>query len=245
MQAAVNTEAVFSPGKVARVVAVVLLAHIAFALVFRLEIPDFSRKNIPDVTIELGPSPRAGVVGTQAQQAIPESRQVQPAPKVPPAPKTPVPPPEKAPPLAPTQQAAPVQPTPASETAPQASAAMPVQQGIQGKPGDSRAEIDGAQTVDADYKAAYLNNPKPPYPRMAVRLRIEGTVILLVQVLPDGKAGEVRVTQSSGNGLLDDSALKTVKTWRFTPARKDGVITTAFVRVPIMFSLGTGASSIR
>lgn len=241
MQAALNTDAVFSPGKVTRVVAVVLVAHIGFALLFRLEIPDFSRKNIPDVIIELGPSPRAGVVGQETQQAIPESRQANPTPPKPaPAQK---PPPPTAAPQAPAQAAP--QPSPPTESAAQTSVATPGQQGIQGKAGDSRAEIDGAQTVEPDYKAAYLNNPKPPYPRMAVRLRIEGTVLLLVQVLPDGRAGTVQVMKTSGNDLLDDSALKTVKTWRFTPARKDGVITSAYVRVPIIFSLGTGASSIR
>lgn len=88
-----------------------------------------------------------------------------------------------------------------------------------------------------DFKAAYLNNPKPPYPRLAIRQQIEGTVILVVRVLPDGRPGEVRIDQSSGNSLLDDSAVKTVKSWRFVPARQGGVAVSAEVRVPIVFSL--------
>jgi protein TonB len=94
-----------------------------------------------------------------------------------------------------------------------------------------------APTVDADYKAAYLQNPKPPYPPLAFRLRAEGKVILLAEVLPDGRAGKVNVSQSSGHELLDQSALETVKKWKFTPARKDGVIVTQAVRIPIIFSL--------
>ena len=94
-----------------------------------------------------------------------------------------------------------------------------------------------APTVDADYKASYLQNPKPPYPPLAFRLRAEGKVILIAEVLPNGQSGSVQILESSGNEMLDKSALETVKKWRFTPARKDGVIVTQAVRIPITFSL--------
>ncbi len=94
-----------------------------------------------------------------------------------------------------------------------------------------------AETSDADYKAAYLKNPKPPYPPMAVKMRLEGKVVLLIEVLPDGKAGRVGVESSSGHELLDGSALETVKKWQFAPARKDGVIISQVVRIPITFNL--------
>ncbi len=94
-----------------------------------------------------------------------------------------------------------------------------------------------AATVDADYKAAYLKNPKPPYPPMAVKMRLEGKVTLLVEVLQDGRAGRVGLESSSGHDLLDQSALETVKKWQFTPARKDGVIISQVVRIPITFNL--------
>ena len=94
-----------------------------------------------------------------------------------------------------------------------------------------------AQTTDADYKAAYLNNPKPPYPPLAVRMRLEGKVTLLVEVLLDGKAGRVAIETSSGHEMLDQSALQAVKQWQFSPARKDGVIITQVVRIPITFNL--------
>ena len=97
-----------------------------------------------------------------------------------------------------------------------------------------------AATVDADYKAAYLNNPKPPYPRAAMRKRAEGQVILLAQVLPDGRAGKVRLERSSGHAILDAAAMNTVRLWRFTPARKDGVCLTQTVRIPIDFKLQEG-----
>lgn len=94
-----------------------------------------------------------------------------------------------------------------------------------------------APTTDADYKASYLKNPKPPYPPLAVKMRLEGKVALLAEVLPNGRAGKVAIETSSGHDLLDQSALQTVKQWQFTPARKDGVIISQVVRIPINFNL--------
>ena len=94
-----------------------------------------------------------------------------------------------------------------------------------------------AQTVDADYKASYLRNPKPPYPPWAVKMRLEGRVVLLAEVLPGGKAGKVSLERSSGHDILDQSAMQTVKQWQFTPARKDGVVLAQVVRIPINFNL--------
>jgi protein TonB len=100
---------------------------------------------------------------------------------------------------------------------------------------------ESVRTAEPDYKAAYLNNPHPPYPRNAHRLGIEGTVILQAEVNEDGVPLQVRIFQSSGNDLLDESALNTVSKWNFKPARKDGVMVRAFVKIPITFSLRSRA----
>jgi periplasmic protein TonB len=88
-----------------------------------------------------------------------------------------------------------------------------------------------------DYRADYLNNPRPPYPMAARRMGYDGKVILNVEVLAEGKAGQVLVYQSSGHDMLDNAALQTVKTWRFTPARHLGQPVTQWFLVPIKFSL--------
>ena len=93
---------------------------------------------------------------------------------------------------------------------------------------------DNAET---DYKAAYLNNPRPPYPFAAVRQGAEGRVLLSAEVLPDGRVGRVSLEKSSGHALLDAAALNTVRSWRFTPARKGGVASTQTVSIPIDFNL--------
>ena len=87
-------------------------------------------------------------------------------------------------------------------------------------------------------RVAYGANPAPAYPLVARRLGMEGMVMLEVVVAPDGTAAEVRVLQSSGHAPLDESALRTVRTsWRFIPARQDGVPVTSRVTVPIRFRL--------
>jgi TonB family protein len=104
-------------------------------------------------------------------------------------------------------------------------------------PTQAAPAVDVPPSVDADYKAAFLNNPKPPYPPLVFKMRIEGTVMLKALVLPDGTCGEVLLARSSGNDLLDKSALATVAQWKFTPAKAQGKETSQWVGIPITFSL--------
>jgi len=91
--------------------------------------------------------------------------------------------------------------------------------------------------AEPDYKADYLNNPRPPYPMVARRMGYHGKVVLDVEVLAEGNAGDVKLHQSSGYDILDNAALQTVKTWRFSPARRFGQAVTQRFLVPIKFSL--------
>jgi protein TonB len=87
-------------------------------------------------------------------------------------------------------------------------------------------------------RPAYGSNPRPPYPLAARRLGLEGRVLLEVVVRPDGSAASVTIRQSSGYGMLDDSAADTVRTrWRFVPARRDGIPVESTVTVPIRFRI--------
>jgi periplasmic protein TonB len=95
--------------------------------------------------------------------------------------------------------------------------------------------------AEPDYRADYLNNPRPPYPLVARRMGYGGKVVLNVEVLAEGKAGQVLIYQSSGYDILDNAALQTVKTWRFTPASHLGHPVTQWFLVPIRFSLEDSA----
>lgn len=91
--------------------------------------------------------------------------------------------------------------------------------------------------AEPDYRADYLNNPRPPYPLQARRMGYHGKVVLNVEVLAEGRAGQVLLHQSCGHEMLDNAALQTVRTWRFTPARHLGQPVTQWFLVPIKFSL--------
>lgn len=81
------------------------------------------------------------------------------------------------------------------------------------------------------------NNPKPVYPRKALRQRKEGLVVLTLTVTVKGNASGVRVERSSGCALLDNAALKAVRQWRFIPAHMGKVAVSSQVEVPIRFRL--------
>ncbi len=72
--------------------------------------------------------------------------------------------------------------------------------------------------VDADWRG----NPRPPYPELAQRLGEQGEVRIDVFVGTEGRVLDVRLTQSSGSHTLDETALRTVRRWRFLPATLDG-----------------------
>jgi periplasmic protein TonB len=85
--------------------------------------------------------------------------------------------------------------------------------------------------------AAYLSNPKPPYPDKSNRLREEGTVRVRVLVSTEGLPLKVELSKSSGFERLDQSALDTVPKWKFVPGKRDGVAEDMWFVVPIPFSL--------
>jgi protein TonB len=83
----------------------------------------------------------------------------------------------------------------------------------------------------------YAENPKPLYPAEARKKGYEGEVLLKVEVLADGRVGEIELKRSSGHVVLDSSAVAAVKQWRFIPARKGDQTVALWVNIPITFRL--------
>ena len=79
----------------------------------------------------------------------------------------------------------------------------------------------------------------PTYPEDARKAGATGKVLLKVQILENGRAGEVHVQQSSGNTSLDQSAVTAVYKWRFTPAKEKntGRAVVCYTTVPVVFRL--------
>jgi protein TonB len=83
----------------------------------------------------------------------------------------------------------------------------------------------------------YDLNPPPVYPWVARRRHYQGTVLLDVRVTAQGIVAEVKVARSSGYPVLDRSALKSVRRWRFEPARRGSRPIETWVQVPVRFEL--------
>ena len=78
---------------------------------------------------------------------------------------------------------------------------------------------------------------EPMYPPQSTRAGEQGTVLLSVYILPDGRVGEVKLSQSSGYPRLDESALREAKRWRFVPGTSDGAPVAMWKQVPVKFRL--------
>lgn len=89
------------------------------------------------------------------------------------------------------------------------------------------------------FGVSYLNNPAPDYPPMSRRLGEEGRVLMKVLVAADGTATHVQIEKSSGSERLDKAAINAVKRWQFLPAKKNNQPLSAYVLVPVKFSLDT------
>ncbi len=88
---------------------------------------------------------------------------------------------------------------------------------------DNRQNISKKKSVNVKQLQGALNkkasllskNQGPVYPMREKRFRHEGTVILRIEILPDGLAGRISIIKSSGYSMLDNSAINAVKQWKF------------------------------
>lgn len=87
------------------------------------------------------------------------------------------------------------------------------------------------------FGVAYLKNPAPSYPSISRRMGEQGRALLRVLVSESGDAATVQIDTSSGSERLDLAAVQAVKEWRFVPAKRNKQNISAFVLVPIKFSL--------
>lgn len=102
------------------------------------------------------------------------------------------------------------------------------------QPDAVKNEPQGAKTAA---RPLYHINPAPSYPSIARRKGWEGTVFLRVFVKETGLAGEIAVERSSGYKILDETALETVRSWEFVPAKTGAAPFASWVTVPVQFTL--------
>ena len=112
---------------------------------------------------------------------------------------------------------------------------------------DLRQQLDNVQASTASLETGNAltelrpvpaaGNPKPVYPRLAIRRGIEGEVSLSVSVSSSGQVSRVTVSKPSGFSILDRAAVDSVRQWQFTPATRDGTPTTMVIDIPVQFRL--------
>jgi TonB family protein len=81
-----------------------------------------------------------------------------------------------------------------------------------------------------------LSSPSPDYSEEARKNKYQGVVVLMLIVDSNGKPRDVRVARSLGMGL-DQKAIEAVRTWRFSPAMKDGSPVAVQMAVEVNFRL--------
>ncbi len=138
-------------------------------------------------------------------------------------------------------------PLPAPETAPdnELQTTLPETTGeTDGPVGDGSSPVPGNDPTTFYLPGGAVNgthgklkNPAPIYPYQAIRQGEEGVVMLEVLVDKSGRPTSVEVYESSGFPILDQSALWTVRRWKFDPAHVGLIPTNARIRVPIRFKL--------
>ncbi len=75
-----------------------------------------------------------------------------------------------------------------------------------------------------------------PYTESALAGKIEGTVVLMVLVRRDGSVGAASVSKGL-EASLDESALRTVREWKFAPAMRQGKTVEVVLEVEVRFRL--------
>lgn len=103
----------------------------------------------------------------------------------------------------------------------------------------SAGQIAGGTSASGTVTAypLYRQNTPPVYPEIARIRGYEGVVLVIAEILPDGRVGITKIRQSSGYAILDRSAIDAVKPWKFEPAKKSGKPFTIWVELPIKFIL--------
>jgi TonB family protein len=91
--------------------------------------------------------------------------------------------------------------------------------------------------VLSDRASANSRNYPPAYPYMARRMGVQGRVILSIEVRTDGRAGNVSVMKSSGDRLLDESALEAARRWIFFSEGEMKLEAPVILRQEIVFAL--------
>lgn len=95
----------------------------------------------------------------------------------------------------------------------------------------------GPVTLGAELSVSCPERAAPNYPMLSRRLGETGTTVLRVELDEQGRVSSARVVTGSGHVRLDEAALTAIKTWRCSPAQRNGQPVRAAALQPFKFVL--------
>lgn len=104
--------------------------------------------------------------------------------------------------------------------------------------GYSDSTLPSPSSVGKDIQSReQFPNPRPPYPLASRRMGEQGAVDLQLCLSQQGHVESVAVIKSSGYRRLDQSAVETIKTWKFSALEIVTAPSSDCYRLPIYFRL--------
>jgi periplasmic protein TonB len=89
--------------------------------------------------------------------------------------------------------------------------------------------------MSTDTRQALTRPVRPAYPLLARQMKVQGAVVLLVNIDKDGGIQDLQIL--SGPAILADAAREAVKQWRFKPYLQNGVPIETQAKVTVDFTI--------
>ena len=129
------------------------------------------------------------------------------------------------------------------EPAPTRTGLQPLHTGLQPSTAGIEIRTDDDQNIKAIYHVGAevkaprpLSTPEPEFSQTARYERFQGVVVLKLVVAKDGSVHYVQLVRPRGLGL-DEQAEARIKTWRFSPATRNGEPVSVEMNVEVAFNL--------
>jgi TonB family protein len=112
----------------------------------------------------------------------------------------------------------------------------PVAGEAQNFPSETRTSGREPIRVGANVQESKLiRRVEPIYPDLAMRARVQGQVVLVINVDEEGNVTDIKV--ASGHPLLNEAAVNAVRQWKYSPTLMNGVPVPVIATVTVVFNL--------
>ncbi|HTS38065.1 MAG TPA: energy transducer TonB [Candidatus Solibacter sp.] len=122
----------------------------------------------------------------------------------------------------------------------------PAAYGTRGDVPDNGEEIFGGfasvHVPEGLMRSQRTEKVEPAYPPLALQARIEGSVLLVIQVSSSGEVNKISLV--SGHPMLAPAAIEAVKQWRYTPYAVNGEPTEIATTARLNFAISPSGSGI-